>query len=85
MLKEILKFFDSYERAARLYPALVISAPVVITCYSFPLLRENPIIKASILIIPFIILMTYVVRFYGVADAVDKDVTAVMAKSAFSL
>ena len=65
MLKEILKFFDSYEKIARLYPALVVSAPVVVTCYSFPLLHESPIIKASILIIPFIILMTYVVRFYG--------------------
>jgi len=65
----MLNVFDAYARNARVYPAILISIPIVITCYSFSILINSPIFLkitgSSTIILVGIVLLSAIVRFFG--------------------
>ncbi|GAI08360.1 unnamed protein product, partial [marine sediment metagenome] len=65
----MFNFFDSYERNARVYPAILISIPIIITCYSFSVLINShvflKITGSSAIVLVGIVLLSSVVRFFG--------------------
>lgn len=65
----MLNFFDDYERSARIYPAILLSIPIIITCYSFSALVNSPfftkITSSSIIVLVGVVLLSNVVRFFG--------------------
>ena len=65
----MFNFFDSYERNARVYPAIIISIPIIITCYSFSVLISSSVFLkitgSSAIVLVGIVLLSSVVRFFG--------------------
>ena len=65
----MLNVFDSYERVARVYPAILISLPIIFTCYSFSVLVNSPIFikiaSSSLIVLVGLVLMSFIVRFFG--------------------
>lgn len=65
----MFNFFDSYERNARVYPAIIISIPIIITCYSFSVLIDSSVFLkitgSSAIVLVGIVLLSSVVRFFG--------------------
>jgi len=65
----MLNIFDSYERNARVYPAIIVSLPLIITCYSISsLFKGSFTIKLSInspIILATLVLLSNIVRHYG--------------------
>lgn len=65
----MLNFFDDYERNARIYPAILLSVPIMITCYSFSGLVNSPaftkITSSSVVVLAAVVLLSNVVRFFG--------------------
>lgn len=63
----MFNFFDSYERNARVYPAILISIPIIITCYSFSVLINSTVLLkitgSSAIVLVSIVLLSSVVRF----------------------
>jgi len=69
LFKIMLKFFEPYVLYARVFPAILISLPFIITWYSFsPLLDDSMFLKIGdygVIIIVLIVLMSNLVRFFG--------------------
>ena len=63
----MFNFFDSYERNARVYPAILISIPIIITCYSFSVLINSTVLLkitgSSAIVLVSIVLLSSVARF----------------------
>lgn len=69
MKEEILKIFDAYELVARVYPAILVSLPIMFTCYSFSGLINSPLLikisSGSLVVLVGVALVSNVVRFFG--------------------
>lgn len=65
----MLKFFEPYVLYARVFPAILISLPFIITWYSFsPVLDDSLFLEIGdygVIIIVLIVLMSNLVRFFG--------------------
>lgn len=65
----MLSLFDDYERNARIYPAVLLSIPIMIACYSFSSLVNSPaftkIASSSLVVLAGVVLLSNVVRFFG--------------------
>lgn len=72
----MFNFFDSYERNARVYPAILISIPLIITCYSFSVLINSSVFLkitgSSAIVLVGIVLLSSVVRFFG--KKIEQDI-----------
>lgn len=61
--------FDSYERHARVYPALLLSFPLIVACYSFSSFVNSPFLAkltgSSAIVIVGVVLLSNVARYLG--------------------
>lgn len=69
MKAETLKVFDAYELVARVYPGILVSLPIMFTCYSFSGLINSPLFikisSGSLVVLVGVALMSNIVRFFG--------------------
>ncbi|MFC1514491.1 hypothetical protein ACFL5X_01145 [Candidatus Omnitrophota bacterium] len=65
----MLNAFDSYERVARLYPSLIVSIPVIITCSAISTLFDaSSVLKIGVnspIVTATLVLLSNIVRHFG--------------------
>ncbi len=65
----MINMFDSYERIARVYPAIIISLPIIVTCYSISTIVNSTVFveitSMGFVIVAVMTLLSGIVRYFG--------------------